>query len=314
MHPEVSAVNDRNVGGADFPVSGAKVRWPPSGTDGPVSKADPKPDFKSVTLRAGSVLPLPRMRMIHILFCSSAAGTLRQALRARHRRERVVDLTEHLDWGFIGSGDFQERADWFDRNVPSSFKGGWAWIVEHVSEFTRQVGKSADRTIWCQPDSARELSGLHWYLERFGGSNAQMLIAPPFESISGLGVRGLESMGDLLDNCPRVRWDDKRFPEGLWNNLVADNSFLRIVNNGVLQSVPSNYFDHHLLGCCPTVWTEWIRVVGNAMTDLQDAGHCVDDLFLQWRLAELIRCDAVASKGKLPRYGEQSRTLVRLAS
>ena len=251
--------------------------------------------------------------MIHVLFCSSAAGTLRQVLRARHRLERVVDLTEHLDWGPIDSGDFRERYAWFDLNVPCTFSGGGDGMVEQIGEFMAIVNGHAERTIWIEPQSASELSGLCWYLNIFGGADAQMVIAPRFESMCGLGIRGLESMADLLDNFPRTRWDQARFPENSWTTFAAEHSLLRVVKDRFLQSVPSDYFDHYLLRRCSSDWTEWMRVVGNTMIDINDAGHRVDDLFLRWRLGDLIQRDVVASVGQLPRYGEQSRTLVKVA-
>jgi len=251
--------------------------------------------------------------MIHVLFCSSAAGILRQVLHSRRRRERVVDLTEHLDWGPIGSGDFQERAGWLDQNVPSTFSGGWDWIIEHIGEFARLVEEDAERTIWIEPHSAHELSGRYWYLERFGGSDAQMIIAPCIRSLNGIGVHGLSSMADFLDNYPRSRWDSDRFPENSWTTLATNNSLLRVVKDGSLQSPPGHYFDHYLLGRCSSAWTEWLRAIGNAMIDIQNTGHCVDDLFLRWRLGELIQRGAVVSDVPLPRYGEQSRALIKLA-
>lgn len=252
--------------------------------------------------------------MIHVLFSSSAAGSLRQVLGTRGCFKTVLDLTESLDWGPIESGDFEERADWFDQNVPSSFAGGWGWIVEHVVEFQKMVAEDPERLIWIEPTSAQELSGLHWYLERFGGSNAQMLVAPRYESISGLGVRGLDSMAELLDSHPRVPWEPDQFPADRWSALRAENSLLRIVKDGVLQSAPSDYLDQFLLRRCSNNWTEWMRVVGNAMIDAGDAGHGIDDLFLQWRLRDLVRRGVIAANGDLPLYGERAVTVVKLAA
>jgi hypothetical protein len=252
--------------------------------------------------------------MIHVLFSSSAAGVLRQVLGTRGCPKSVIDLTESLDWGPIESGDFEERADWLDRNVPSSFAGGWDWIVEQVVKFEQTIAEDPDRLIWVEPTSAQELSGLYWYLERFGGSNAQMIVAPKYKSASGLGVRGLDSMAELLDSWPRAPWEPERFPANHWSALRAEGSLLRIVKEGVLQSASSDYFDHFLLAWCSSEWTTWMRVIGHAMIDIDDAGHSTDDLFLRWRLRELLRRGAIMSNQDLPLWGEHSQTLVRLTS
>lgn len=249
--------------------------------------------------------------MIHVLFCSSAAGSLRHVLGTRSNYKRVIDLTELLNWGPIGSSRFEERESWFDRNVPS-LPGGWDWLAEHVADFELRIERDAERLIWIEPTSAPELSGLHWYLDQFGAAGSQLLVAPQYKSMIGLGVRGTESMADLLDNFPRESWDEVRFPAKRWSELRQENSLLRIVKDEILQSAPSDYFDEFLLRRCSSNWTEWMRVVGNAMIDIGDAGHRIDDLFLQWRLRDLILRGVVAVKGDLPLYGERAIALVRL--
>ena len=246
----------------------------------------------------------PRTFMIHVIFCSSAAGTLRQALRSRRCRERVVDLTECLNWGLIGSENFRERAAWFDKNVPSVFSEGWGWIVEHIEDFTSSVTSDPDRTIWLDPRTARELSGLYWYLDRFGASDARMVIAPGLQSFCGLGVLDMTAIGELLDNCRREHWNQVRFPESAWGHLTADHSLIRVVADGRLHSEPNDTYDHYILRRCSRVLTDWTRLVGNAMIDIFDSGHSVDDLFVRWRIGELIQLGAMVADGRLPRYGE----------
>jgi hypothetical protein len=98
--------------------------------------------------------------MIHVLFSSSAAGTLRVLLRARGVKHRVVDLTETLDWGPISTGSFEDRETWLDRHAPSAI-GGWDWIADHVDEFRERVAADTERLIWIAPRSATEQSGLY---------------------------------------------------------------------------------------------------------------------------------------------------------
>ena len=248
--------------------------------------------------------------MIHVLFSSSAAGTLRQVLRSRGRQERVVDLTEWLNWGPIASDDFQHRAQWLSQNVPSDdMMGDWEWIIEHAAEFKQQVGSDPDRLIWIAPRSAHEQAGLYWYLEQFGGVGANMIIAdyslgyghrdePP----SGLGVLSDDVMAQLLDNCPLAEWNQSRFPGDKWRSLMADDALLRIVEDGTLRSVSSDYLDKYLLQRIGTEWTKSLRVIGYAMGDIWGADHGADDLFLLWRLRELIRSGAIVCNDGLPTY------------
>lgn len=252
--------------------------------------------------------------MIHVLFSSSAAGTLRQLLRSREIRERVVDLTEWLDWGPIASGGLQDRAQWLNQNVPTDDRDGWDWIIDHVSEFRDKIGLDADRLIWIATRSAKEQAGLYWYLDQFGSVGAKMIIAdhplagreePPL----GLGELSQDLMAQLLDNCTPTEWNQARLPAEKWRSLVADGALLRIVENGTLRSAPSDYFDKFLLQRSRTEWTKSLRIIGYAMGDIWDAGHSADDMFLLWRLRELIQCGALACNGELPTYPLRSENM-----
>lgn len=232
--------------------------------------------------------------MIHILFSSSAAGTLRELLNARGLREKVVDLSEELDFGPISSDNFVEREEWFNRYVPTDF-GKHDWISDSVKRFVERVSQDSDRLIWIAPTSAAEQAGLCWYLARFSGSGVRMVIAdyPLEENWQGkaplsLGELGLEPMGQLLDDCPRVPRDELRFPEERWQILVAEGARLRVVENGLLRSVPENYFDPLLLEQCSTEWQKWHRVVAHTMGAIWDKGQSAASTLMIWRLRILI--------------------------
>jgi len=245
--------------------------------------------------------------MIHIIFSSSAAGTLRQLLYARGRRERIVDLHEYLDWGPIATDKFDDRVTWLDRHLPNDL--GWDWISESTVKFHERAAADSDRLIWIAPCSAAEQAGLYWYLDQFGGARAQMIIAdnalrgawraqPPLT----LGELQQEAMAELYDEYPRLPWDSSRFPPDRWRTLVADNALLRIVDEGVLRSAPKDYFDHFLLERCSTEWVKWHRVVADAMADIWGTGRSADEGFLLWRLRELIQRGDVICSGELPRH------------
>lgn len=246
--------------------------------------------------------------MIHVLFSSSAAGTLRALLRARGLKDRVIDLAETLDWGPISTGSFEDRGAWFDRHVPSTWE--WNWIADEVDEFRKSVAGDPERLIWIAPRSATEQSGLYWYLAQFGGGDARTIVAdyplrdawrgaPP----DGLGGLQEESIADLLDGCPRVPVDPSRFPEDRWKNLMEEDALIRIVDGGVLRSAPDTYFDQYLLACCPAEWTNWRRVLGNTMVYNWDFDHNPCERLLFWRLRELVQSGQIVCDGEFPLYG-----------
>lgn len=259
--------------------------------------------------------------MIHVMFSTSAAGTLRQLLRERGVRQEVVDLYTWLDFGPIASGETQERTEWFNRCVPDPFDD-WTWFDEESHRF-RRIESDKRRLIWIAPQSAEEQCGLLRFVSHFGSSGTQMIIADhglrhgwQGEAPRSLGQLGVQPMGELYDESPRIDWDSARFRVDRWPTLMAEGALLRVVINGHLQSVSDDFFDHFLLAACPSSWTKHYRVIGDAMGGfIWEAGHDINDLFLLWRLRELIALGRIVSEGnRLPRaLGSEEVTRIRRA-
>lgn len=260
--------------------------------------------------------------MIHVLFSAPAAGTLRQLLRSRGISEQVVDLTDWLDIGSIASDRVDDRIRWFEERMP--WKDNWTWAADSADKFLNAVEADDDRLIWLAPRSAHEQSGFYWYLHHTQTQPARMIVAdyplkgawrgePPLS----LGELSPDFMAQLLDECPRAGWEAARFPFERWRTLMDDAAVLRIVENGELKSARADHYDDSLLRWCPATWTKWSRVVGDTMGHASLEGHVVDDLFLRWRLQELIDTGAVECEGELPPWdipSGYSPALVRRAA
>ena len=253
--------------------------------------------------------------MIHILFSSSAAGTLRQLLYSRNSKQRVVDLSDCLDWGPIAHDNCRDREAWFNRHAPTSFCE-MDWLCESLKRFNDGVANDREWLIWIAPLSAAEQAGLYWFLHHFDAGRAQMIIADYPLSKAGrdeapfsLGELDQDLQLELLDECPRVPWDQSRFPKEVWSSLINDDALLRVVIDGELRSTSDDYFDANLVRSCPLEWTKWLRVIGDAMGALWDLGHSVHDDFLIWRLRHLIHEGVIHSDGPAPRFGDEPNQL-----
>ncbi len=259
--------------------------------------------------------------MIHVLFSSSAGGTLRQVLRERGQETRVIDFMGSLEWGSIKDGDLKAREGWFETHVPSRPRV-WTWLAENAERFRIEVASDADRLIWLAPRSAGEQAGLYWYLQQFGGGDAQFLIADYIFRTDahrhaaplGLGELNYDAMSQLLDEAPRAMWDQTGFAEGKWMNLVSENANLRIVQDGNLSSVRDSYFDNILLSSCPKNWTRFYNVIGDAMYNISKSGHTVGEDFLFWRMAELHKAGKIECEEEFPRYGAKFSNAPRARS
>jgi hypothetical protein len=257
--------------------------------------------------------------MIHIFFCASAAGTFRQLLDARGITEKVVDLSEELDFGPISHGAIADRETWLNCYVPMDF-GDHDWLAESEARFRQCIANDTERLIWIAPASATEQAGLYWYLSQFGGADVKLAVANyPFggnwngKSPLKLGALGIEPMGQLYDECPRIPWDPSRFPKDRWNELVAENAFLRVVNDGQLQSASDDYFDKFLLARCANGWTRWHRVMGYAMGDIWETGQSAGSDLLLWRLRSLIDNGQIACDGDPPLFGGKPSDAVEIS-
>ena len=252
-----------------------------------------------------SVEPARRadLSILHILFSTSAAGTLKQVLRGSG--DEVVSLTDCLAYGPIGSGDLAERADWLDAHAPIEFS--WDWIVESAADFLERIEAAGmERLVWIAPRSACERCGLQWYFEQTGAPAGPMIIAdrplsggwsdaPPM----GLGELPPELMAQLLGS-PRREWPSGLASPEPWRQLRAGDSLLRIVDDGVLRSASPDHFDGVLLAQCRPEWRKWAYVIGHAMGAAMEAGHRLDDTFFLWRLRELIAQGRIECEGALP--------------
>ncbi len=239
--------------------------------------------------------------MLHVVFNSSGAGSLREALWAQGLRQRVVDLTDNLDWGPIATNSFDDRQAWLDSNIPLQ-EMGWDWIANGAREFEAKVRSDPDRLIWIAPQSASELSALYWYLDLIGGDGARMIVVdyPLQDAWCGmpppsLGQLHADRFSDLLIDAERKPWNPVRFPENRWKALRNEASLLRIVNGDLLNSVREDYFDEHLLAQCTHKWRKCYRIIGDTMGHLWDQNHDADHLFLCWRLRVLAEQNQIES-------------------
>lgn len=239
--------------------------------------------------------------MIHVTFSSSGAASLRQALRIRDQRTNVVDLSDDLSWGPIGGGDFVERENWLNANLPWDSRSpsageGWDWIATGAKDFLRKLESTDEHLVWVAPQNAGELCGLHWYLDRFGGGKASFFALDcglpgtwQGQAPQSIGELVPEQFKFLLENADREAWDEKRFPRYHWAQLCNEAAKVRIVSGGLAKSVADDYFDDVLIAHCSTKWRKLHRVVGDAMIAQWDMYHYGGDAFLLWRLRELMK-------------------------
>jgi hypothetical protein len=211
--------------------------------------------------------------------------------------------------------------------APESDDIGRDWIKTSTEAFAEKVRSSDfERLLWIAPQSACEQCGLQWYFERFPDAPAGPMIivdSPPIPGWRngpplGLGELPADVIAGLLDGAPRSQWPRDLSSPKLWKSLRAEDSLLRVVEEGRLRSVQTNYFDAVLVEQTSSEWCSWTRSVGNAMIEAGERGHNISAEYLTWRVRELIRQGCIQCEGELPgpQHDEKHRpnAILRLVS
>jgi hypothetical protein len=183
------------------------------------------------------------------------------------------------------------------------------WIKSSTEKFVEQVRSSSlDRLVWIAPQSACEQCGLQWYFEQFPDAQAGPMIildwtltpgwrdGPPI----GLGELPTDIIAGLLDRAERRNWPQERASSEIWGRLRAEDTLLRVVEEGRLRSVEPDYFDALLLEHAHAEWCTWARVVGNTIYEAGERGHNIGDEYLLWRVREMIEQGRLECVGDLP--------------
>ena len=235
-------------------------------------------------------------------------------LNVRGSSDEVASLGDCLAIGPIPGRDWAERIAWFDDIQPAPADIGRDWMKESADRFLEDVrSHDGDRLVWIAPQSACEQCGLQWYFEQFPDAPpGPMVIADGPLSLGwrngppiGLGELPGELMARLIDEAPRREWPEKRATPEVWRRLRTDGGLLRIVEAGKLRSAASDHFDALLIDQASGEWRRWSHLVGDAMGEAGDRGHQISDVYLIWRLRELVRLGRLECEGTLP-GGEQA--------
>ena len=184
-------------------------------------------------------MPLP---IRHIVFNTSGAATLRQALQSAGRNDGVVALMDDLSFGPIEPLDPSLRARWVSEIL------GWDdWEEVAARSFWREALSPDHRKIaWTSRRSAMEFSGFLAWLSRLGPAPCEIVdltdmkvsrrtghgpSLPPHLALS-LGILWPDQICDesLFDRGRELAPNERDHYVGLWTTLRAENAALRASN------------------------------------------------------------------------------------
>jgi hypothetical protein len=255
-------------------------------------------------------IPALAASVCHVVFNSSAAGSLRSALWQDGRDQRVVALPDSLSFGPINPPDPSLRARWVEKELGYT---GWEEVAGAATSFWSEALSIDSRKIaWLSRRSTQEYAGFLEWLWRLGEETIEIVDLTDVvvaESKDGPTKQRLAislallptpvileshllDRAEILDSAPRARYRE------LWSRLKAENMPLRILSEGELVSAPLSFFDPLLLSYATQEWQKTATLVGEALAcDLSTLQ--TGDLVLCGRARALAEAGRLESRGDL---------------
>lgn len=264
--------------------------------------------------------------MIHILFGTSASGSLKHALRKMglDKKDKVISFSDIFSIGPIYKLNkeigVKSRFKWMEKCMSDEFDE----LPDYLKEFKRSlnqiisVAEGEHVTIWAA-DNAHEQAGLRFavyllkdkniditvintskeYEKRFPVKKVKYTLLHSGEMIPEKFQHLYEhGTGNLLTDHDRISLKKE------WLNLAETRETLRIWQNGRIFGVSEDYFDEFITGKVKKLhgtgkeraFIKSARVIGEVIGHLD---QYVGDSFLEYRVRKLIEAGVFESKGRL---------------
>jgi Protein of unknown function/Domain of unknown function (DUF1835) len=247
---------------------------------------------------------------LHIVFGSSAGGSLREALRSMKRDDRVVALDDDLSFGPINPAEPKARAAWMEQELGYDIDEVFSGQAER---FWSEALVPADRRIaWMSRRSARDYAGFLEWLWRLGDQACDIVDLtearfpdrcangrPAYLSLvisSGiLDPDQIVAMG-LIDHAVPLGSSARHEYREIWQKLRAENAPLRVLSEVGFTSAPITFYDEELLSYAVPTWHKVARIVGEALANQEEIHRC-GDLLLAARVRTLANAGRLEAKG-----------------
>jgi hypothetical protein len=214
----------------------------------------------------------------HFVFTLSGAGNLVQALRKAGRYDQVVATWHHLNVGPLDPSDPVARAKWLEKEIGRVEPEDTA-PSERAWNETRFPGHR--KVAWLTRRSAMEYAGfLDWSWHRKDAPfdvvdlsgvmiSPSLELGPPRESFLAVSLNYLHPANighnQLWDLAKPLSPNERLGYHQTWEQLIAENAPLRVIENGRLVSAPITFFDSLLMDWTTDGWQTVTRIIGNVM-------------------------------------------------
>jgi hypothetical protein len=250
---------------------------------------------------------------LHVVFTSSGADSLSQALKNAGRDDQVVACFDNLSFGPINPPDSSLRATWVENELGWT---GWGDAAPEPERFWYEALSSSHRKVaWLSRRSAMEYAGFLEWLWRLGDQPCEIVDltdlkvsrrpehGPPTPATLAvsLGILTPKQIDDnhLLDQAKTLSATARREHQTLWRQLRSENAPLRVLAGNTLVSAPISFFDSLVMSHVTDDWRKVARVVGQALySQMDDCIFQTGDLFLAARVNALVEAGRLELQGR----------------
>lgn len=251
----------------------------------------------------------------HIVFGDSAAGSLRYYLGQLKKlnSSMVITIRDDFSVGPLLNYDTVEgendRMNWWSEIVGACHVVGDKSYWRYLLSFKKllEVIKRDDRVLLWYGTNSFDLVGVS-YLASLLRNNG--------DNIFGVNVSKEENA--IIDSLGYIPYSVAQIPPELfdrfipsivpididqwsnfkrsWKHLLKEDKMTRVIENGSLHAYGEDYYDPLILSLAPTDFVVAARVVGEV---LGRSSQMVSDLYIDWRIRQLLKAGKLKSKGPL---------------
>ncbi|AWI05274.1 DUF3658 domain-containing protein [Clostridium drakei] len=253
-------------------------------------------------------------KIINICFSESAGGSFKYAINTKilQGNQEVIIFVDDLSQGSIKDEiNIDKRINWdntFTREnqLRSAVEYDIDDLKENYSTFYNEISKvdHSDILYLCY-GSSREFCGMLYALEVLKDRNLDIYLINVKDTV--IKRKEIEfkarSVGEIIpENIEKyaaakrkLNLNEYRKLLDKWELLKKDNSILRVIKDGKLESVDENYFDIDILKYTPKEFRNPIRTIGDVLGKSEER---ISDEYIFWRIKELIKTGKIEHNGK----------------
>lgn len=253
-------------------------------------------------------------KIINICFSRSAGETFKHAISNEEFQinQKVIVLFDNLSQGAIKGGvNIEKRINWYDIFMGEDLLKSFVdcdidELKENYNTFHDEISKiDTSDTLYIWYGSSREICGMMYTLELLKNKNLNIYLIDVKDTVvrrKKIKFKARDTREIIPENIEKYvaakrKLDLNEYKELLdrWAVLKEENSILRVIDGGKVESVNQNYFDIYILKYTPKEFRNYMRTIGDVLGRSEDT---ISDEYIFWRIKELVKSGKIECNGE----------------